>query len=72
MVRSYPPRGRGRGESTTSPRRVEAVLRQAEACKLRGVGATYAAIARTVGYRDPSGAWRAVWAALRKTLPDVE
>ena len=64
--RTYPPRGRGRGESKTSPRRVEAVLKQAVACKLRVCGASYAEIAYALGYRDPSGAWRAIDAALRK------
>ena len=63
------PRGRGRGESKTSPRRIEAKRRAAEALKLRARGATYAAIARRLGYRDASGAWRAIDRTLVATLP---
>jgi AraC-like DNA-binding protein len=66
------PRGRGRGESKTSPRRIEAKLRAAEAARLRVGGATYAEIARRLGYRDASGAWRAIdrgLVATRRQLP---
>ena len=54
------PRGRGRGESRTSPRRIRAVERATEALRLRAAGRTYEAIATALGYRDASGAWRAV------------
>jgi hypothetical protein len=66
------PRGRGRGESKTSPRRIAAKLRAAEALKLWADGATNAAIARQLGYRDASGAWRAIDRALvsTSTVPD--
>jgi transposase-like protein len=63
------PKDRGRGESKTSPRRIEAKLRAAAAMRLRVSGATYAAIARRLGFRDPSGAWRAIDRALVATLP---
>jgi hypothetical protein len=63
------PRGRGRGESKTSPRRIAAKRRAAEALRLRAAGATYAAIARHLGYRDASGAWRALDRALVATWP---
>jgi hypothetical protein len=57
---TWPPRGRGRGESLTSPRRIEAKLRAAKALELRSQGHSWETIARRLGYRDRSGAWRAV------------
>ena len=62
----WPPRGRGRGESLLSPRRIAATLRTAEALRLRIEGATYAAIARQLGYRTRGGAWRAIHRALAR------
>jgi hypothetical protein len=56
----WPPRGRGRGESLLSPRRIAAKLTAIEAMKLHIQGVSYARIARSLGYRTPSGAWRAV------------
>ena len=62
------PRGRGRGESKTSPRRIAAKLRAADAIRLRAAGATYQAIALHLGFRDASGAWRAIDRALVATV----
>lgn len=56
----WPPRGRGRGESLTSPRRVAAKLRALDALRLHCEGKTYARIAQELGYKTPSGAFRAV------------
>jgi hypothetical protein len=65
---SKTPKGRGRGESATSPRRLKAKDKQLQALTLRKAGATYEQIAEAVGYRDKSGARKAVEAALRETL----
>jgi hypothetical protein len=56
----WPPRGRGRGESLYSPRRIRAKLRAQSAVRLHLKGLTYEDIARTLGYKDRSGAWRAI------------
>jgi hypothetical protein len=56
----WPPRGRGRGESITSPRRIAAIQRTCEVHRLVAEGWTYEAIARALGYRDRSGPWRAL------------
>lgn len=56
----WPPRGRGRGESLTSPRRIAAKMKALDALELHAHGWTYERIARRLGYRDASGAWRAV------------
>ena len=57
---TWPPRGRGRGESLTSPRRIEAKNRAARALSLWQIGATWQQIADQLGFADRSGAWRAV------------
>ncbi len=58
---TWPPRGRGRGESLTSPRRIEAKFRAAEAWRLHyHEQLTWDAIARQLGFKDRSGPWRAV------------
>ncbi len=57
---SWPPVGRGRGESLYSPRRIEAKLRAVQAFELWRAGATWEQVARKLGYADKSGAWRAV------------
>jgi hypothetical protein len=56
---TWPPRGRGRGESLTSPRRIAAKLRTAEVIRLRGDGHTWDHIARVTGFKDASGPYRA-------------
>lgn len=56
----WPPRGRGRGESPSSPRRIAAMQRTCEAHRLYAEGWSYEAIARALGYRDRSGPWRAL------------
>jgi hypothetical protein len=56
---TWPPRGRGRGESLLSPRRVRAKLRAIEVIQLRNEGHTWDYIARVTGFRDASGPYRA-------------
>jgi hypothetical protein len=56
----WPPRGRGRGESLNSPRRVAAKQKAIEAMKLRRQGYRWRVIAAQVGYATPQGAHRAV------------
>jgi hypothetical protein len=56
---TWPPRGRGRGESLLSPRRIEAKLRTVEVIRLRAEGHTWEVIARKLGYSDASGPYRA-------------
>lgn len=64
---------RARGESSTSPRRIEAIERRGDALKLRKQGMTYDEIAAALGYTDRAGAYRAVQAALSAILePAVE
>jgi hypothetical protein len=58
--RVYPPRGRGRGEALTSPRRIKAKLRALEAMKLHSAGMTWVAIAAKLGYKSRSGPLKAV------------
>lgn len=57
---TWPPRGRGRGESLTSARRLAAKLRTVEVLRLRRAGCTWQEIARATGFRDASGPYRAV------------
>lgn len=57
-------------ESKTSKRRLEAAENQRKALELRKAGVTFATIAEQLGYRGPSGAYRAVMSALRKTLQE--
>ena len=75
----WPPRGRGRGESLTSARRINAKLRAYEAVKmwggftsmpkwLGGNNCTLEHIAHTLGYKTRGGAWRAI----RRTLAEVQ
>ena len=54
----WPPVGRGRGESLTSPRRITAKMRAVEVLRLRCQGYTYAMIGARLGLSE-SGAWRA-------------
>ncbi|SRR6266516_308224 len=56
---TWPPRGRGRGESLTSPRRIAAKLRTIEVLRLRTASHTWQEIARATGFRDASGPYRA-------------
>src|SRR4051794_39700049 len=57
---TWPPRGRGRGESLYSPRRDEAKFRTLEVLRLRRAGYTWQMIAQYTGFKDASGPWRAV------------
>lgn len=56
---TWPPRGRGRGESLTSPRRVAAKLRTIEVIRMRKECCTWEQIARQLGFKDASGPYRA-------------
>src|SRR5260370_41834300 len=56
---TWPPRGRGRGESLYSPRRIEAKLRAAQVVHMRFAGHTWQHIADALGFKDRSGPWRA-------------
>lgn len=57
---SWPPVGRGRGESLTSARRIEAKLRAYEALEMYQDGHTFETIAHKLGFKDRSGPWRAI------------
>jgi hypothetical protein len=57
-------------EAKTSPRRLAAARRQLEALELKMQGMSYRAIARRMGYGGPSGAHRAVTAALKRTVDE--
>jgi len=48
----------------------EVIERWAKALDARKLGATYAVIAKQLGYADPSGAWQAVQDALQRTLQE--
>lgn len=56
---TWPPRGRGRGESLISPRRIKAKLRAIQVIKLRMHDHTWDSIARSLGFKDASGPYRA-------------
>jgi hypothetical protein len=58
----------GGSPSPTSPRRLRAAEKQRQALELRIAGATLELIAAQVGYKDSSGAYRAIQAALKSTL----
>ena len=57
-----------RTESKTSPRRIQAVMKQRQALELRMEGQTYDVIASKLGYKTHTGALAAVNKALDKTL----
>lgn len=59
---------RGRGESSTSERRLTAAERGRQALELRKAGATFDDIAGKLGYADRGCAYRAVRKALKETL----
>jgi hypothetical protein len=56
--------------SGTSEKHIAAVLRQAAAVELRKAGKGYQAIASHLGYKGPSGAYKAVSSALKKILAE--
>lgn len=60
------------GQSTASPRtrRSDAAARAVQALDLRLSGMDYGEIAARLGYKDKSGAWRAVQGELRKARQD--
>lgn len=65
---SYQPR-----ESTSSPRRISAKEKQAEALELRKQGRTLAEIAKALGYSSPSAASKAIESAMTRVVtPGVE
>ena len=55
-------------QSTTDQKAIEVNERQRQAIELRKAGAGFEEIARQLGYKDASGAYRAVKTALRKTI----
>jgi hypothetical protein len=58
---SWPPVGRGRGESIYSPRRIEAMLKAREAFDMYyEYGLTWSEVAAKLGYASRSGPWMAV------------
>lgn len=61
---TWPPRGRGRGESLTSDRRIRAKLRTVEVIRLRAQEHTWQEIANRLGFKDPSGPYRAMKRAI--------
>jgi hypothetical protein len=61
---TWPPRGRGRGESLYSPRRIEAKLRAIRVIELRIAGHTWDDIAHLTGFKDASGPYRAFHRAM--------
>ena len=61
---TWPPRGRGRGESLLSPRRIAAKLRSVEVIRLRSEGLTWKVIASMLGFKDASGPYRAMKRAM--------
>jgi hypothetical protein len=68
------PHPRHRGERVSSPRRVKAQVRVADAIQLRISGASFAAIADACGYLDAKAAWEAVMDNLRRMVrePAIE
>jgi len=58
------------GESLTSERRIEAKEKQAKALEMRKAGATFKMIAEKLEYADPSGAEKAVSAALTAIIQE--
>lgn len=59
-------RGPRKGESATSPRRIQARKREEQALVLRLARMGYAEIATKLGYRSPSGAQQAVVRAMER------
>lgn len=59
------------GESKSSPRRIRAAERHRQALALRLNGESFARIATLLGYKDSSGAYLAVEAALKR-VPAAE
>ena len=57
-----------RTESKTSPRRIQAVMKQRQALEMRMAGHTYDQIAHELGYKDHTSALYSVKKALQKTL----
>lgn len=57
-------------ESKTSQNRLNAADKQRQALEMRKAGKTLEVIAHQLGYGSPSGAYRAVMSALKKTLQE--
>lgn len=62
------PPGRRRGELLSSPRRVAAQVRVADAIALRIGGASFNQIATQCGYKDGKAAWEAVMENVRRMV----
>ena len=67
---TWPPRGRGRGESLSSPRRCDAKLKAIRALRMRRAGYTWQTIAKSLGFKDASGPWRCVNRAISRLEHD--
>lgn len=63
-------KGRGSGESKTSPRRIDSAQRQAQALSLRKAGATYDQISKELKYNSPQAAAVSVQRALARTIQE--
>jgi len=63
----WPPRGRGRGESLSSPRRIQAHMQVVEMMRLRRTNGTWQQIARRYGYISRSGPYQLV----RRAIEDM-
>jgi len=62
--------GRGKGESASSPRRIQAKERQRQALELRKAGATYEDIASKLRYASATGAHKAVVRAMQAIIEE--
>lgn len=60
--------GKGKRKGARTDQTVQAIDRQLKALELRKAGASYQAIADTLGYAHPSGAAEAVKAALKAVI----
>lgn len=57
-------------KGSVNQRRISAAEKQARALNLRKAGYTFEQIAEDIGYASPSGASKAVYAALKKTIQE--
>jgi hypothetical protein len=64
-------KGRGRGESKFSPRRIEASLKALKALDLRRQGLTYEEIKKQLKYNSREAVFKGIMTALRATQQDV-
>lgn len=60
----------GLGQSMTGQKTLDAIGRQRQALELRKTGMNFQHIADQLGYRDASGAWKAVTKALKESIKE--